>query len=255
MKVFVVFGSKSDDNVQGPLADTLRKDFDVTSEVISAHRDLEKLQARMKEWQGHAYIAGAGLAAALPGVVAAMTPLPVFGVPVPNQFGGLDSLGSIAQMPPGVPVITAGPASTAPIVQFLKQYKTAKTNFAKINFVARDEALLKHPELLAEVEKARIAAADKGGEVTLSATESADAFNVLFVANESHIRPDAFCLHVPFVEKANVQKPEVYLELLKWANKGGLWVGANNTRNAVHSVLRLGNAAKTAQFKSEERAA
>ncbi|MDE1153268.1 MAG: AIR carboxylase family protein [Micavibrio sp.] len=250
MKVFVVFGSKSDDNVQGPLADALKKDFDVTSEVISAHRDLEKLQSRMAEWQGHAYIAGAGLAAALPGVVAAMTNLPVFGVPVPNQFGGLDSLGSIAQMPPGVPVITAGPASTAPIVQFLKQYKESKVNFAKINFVARSEALLKHPELLADVEKARLAAADKGGEVTLSGSESPDAFNVRMVADESHIRADAFCLHVPFVEKANVQKPETYLTLLAWANKGGLWVGANNTRNAVHSALRLNGAAKIAKERA-----
>src|SRR5688500_4541141 len=99
MKILVVFGSASDENVSLPLVQALSKDFDVEYEVISAHRNLEKLQEKIHGWKGDTIVAGAGLAAALPGVVAAMTPLPVFGVPVPSQFGGLDSLCSIAQMP------------------------------------------------------------------------------------------------------------------------------------------------------------
>src|ERR1700761_3522803 len=126
MKIFVVFGSKSDETVALPLVQSLGKDFEVEYEVISAHRDLEKLQHKMSTWTGDAVIAGAGLAAALPGVVAAMVRLPVFGIPVNSQFGGMDSLGSIAQMPPGVPVITCGPDKFQDIVNFLKLYKKQK---------------------------------------------------------------------------------------------------------------------------------
>lgn len=247
MKVFVVFGSKSDENVQGPLGEALKKDFDVTSEVISAHRDLEKLHARMKEWQGDAWIAGAGLAAALPGVVAAMTPLPVFGVPVNSQFGGMDAFGSIAQMPPGVPVMTAGPLSPQPIVSFLKRYKTEAVDYNRINIVVRGEA---PPALLAEIEKARPVAAEKSLDLTVADKDVLGAFNVQMVMQESDIRADDFCLHVPFVEKAALQKPESYLTLLTWANMGGLWLGANNIRNAVQSVARLRGASKLAKERA-----
>ena len=234
MKIFVVFGSKSDENVSLPLVESLRGDFEVEYEVISAHRDLEKLHAKINGWKGDAIIAGAGLAAALPGVVAAMTPLPVFGVPVPSQFGGLDSLASIAQMPPGVPVMTAGPASTMPIVDFLKKYKQWKKSKA-VHFVTA----LNHPDLMAEIEKAKTLGAEKGIAVTASAEMNPDAMNVVVVAKAEDVRKDAFCLHVPFLPKSETQNPAAYLPVMEWANRGGLWVGVNNTRNAVQSALRL----------------
>jgi 5-(carboxyamino)imidazole ribonucleotide mutase len=246
MKVFVVFGSKSDEAVSLPLVEALKGDFEVEYEAISAHRDLDRLHAKMNEWQGDAVIAGAGLAAALPGVVAAMVKIPVFGVAVPSQFGGLDSFASIAQMPPGVPVMTAGPQTPHAIVKFLKQYKTAPAQYSRIHFVAP----LDHPELAAEIEKARVAAKDKGADVTSSGAPSKDAFNVRMVAQPGDIRADDFCLHVPFVLKEHAQKPNTYPLLLEWANKGGLWLGCNNTRNAVHSVLRLGGAVKIAQGRA-----
>ena len=82
--------------------------------VMSAHRDPDMVaeyakNARMRGLK--VIIAGAGLAAALPGVVAAHTDLPVIGVPLTSSMtvaGGLDALLSIAQMPPGVPVATVG---------------------------------------------------------------------------------------------------------------------------------------------------
>ncbi len=250
MKVFVVFGSKSDENVSLPIVDELKKDFDVTYEAISAHRDLEKLSARMAEWKGDAVIAGAGLAAALPGVVAAMVKIPVFGVAVPSQFGGLDSFASIAQMPPGVPVMTAGPHNPEAIIAFLRHYKAARENFARINFIAPSADDLANPELLAEIEKARTAAKEKGAEVLFTDQSATDAFNVRIVTESAHIYPGDFCLHVPCFSKAAAQKPETYLQILDWSNKGGLWVGCNNTRNAVHSVIRLGGAAKLAQGRA-----
>ena len=251
MKIFVVFGSKSDETVALPIVEALKKDFDVEYEVISAHRDLEKLQQKMSAWEGDAVVAGAGLAAALPGVVAAMTRVPVFGVCVPAQFSGIDSLASIAQMPPGVPVMTAGPAKPEAIAAFLRHYKaSAGRNFSRVHFIMRDKALLSHPDLLADVEKARAAAKERGLDVTLSDAETKDGFNVILVSQAAHVNAEGFCLHVPFFTKDDAQKPATFLKVLEWSNAGGLWLGANNTRNAVHSASRLGAATAISQGRA-----
>ena len=84
----------------------------VVSEVVSAHRTPEKMVDFAKTAADRGFsvvIAGAGGAAHLPGMVASLTPLPVIGVPVPlATLDGMDSLLSIVQMPPGVPVATVG---------------------------------------------------------------------------------------------------------------------------------------------------
>ncbi|MGZ4940680.1 MAG: 5-(carboxyamino)imidazole ribonucleotide mutase [Halobacteriota archaeon] len=77
-------------------------------QVISAHREPERLDAYVKETQVKVYIAIAGLAAALPGVIASKTESPVVGVPVSSKLNGLDALLSIVQMPYGVPVASVG---------------------------------------------------------------------------------------------------------------------------------------------------
>jgi len=109
--VGVVMGSDSDWNVMSDAA-ALLKDFGVAHEVqvVSAHRTPEKMIRYGQEAQGRGLkviIAGAGGAAHLPGMLAAVTTLPVVGVPVPlGRLDGLDSLLSIVQMPAGVPVAT-----------------------------------------------------------------------------------------------------------------------------------------------------
>lgn len=232
MKILVVFGSASDADIAAPLVSELSKDFNVELVYISAHRELEKLQDKILTWNGDAIIAGAGLAAALPGVVAAMTSLPVFGVPVAAQFGGLDALCSIAQMPAGVPVITCGAGKTEAIVEFLRRYKTISTTH-KIHFVTANA------DAMGEIDKAKAIAAEKNIAVTVSAVKDKDAFNVVMVTDENDMTVDEFCLHVPFLTKEQISKPENYLQIMQWMNKGGLWVGVNNTRNAVYSILRL----------------
>jgi 5-(carboxyamino)imidazole ribonucleotide mutase len=113
--VGIVMGSKSD----MPAMEAASKELDergIRNEVrvMSAHRDPETVAeyARNAKLRGlRVIIAGAGLSAALPGVVAAHTPLPVIGVPLTSSksiAGGLDALLSIAQMPPGVPVACVG---------------------------------------------------------------------------------------------------------------------------------------------------
>ncbi|MCU1442942.1 MAG: N5-carboxyaminoimidazole ribonucleotide mutase [Cryobacterium sp.] len=109
--VGVVMGSDSDWSVMSDAAQLLR-DFGVPHEVqvVSAHRTPEKMIAYGKDAQARGLkviIAGAGGAAHLPGMLAAVTSLPVVGVPVPlSRLDGLDSLLSIVQMPAGVPVAT-----------------------------------------------------------------------------------------------------------------------------------------------------
>ena len=110
-KVGVIMGSDSDLKVMDPAAEALAE-FGISHEVrvMSAHRTpFDMLEyASGAAGRGLAVIiAGAGGAAHLPGMVAAATPLPVIGVPVPlSNLDGLDSLLSIAQMPAGVPVAT-----------------------------------------------------------------------------------------------------------------------------------------------------
>lgn len=109
--VGIIMGSASDADVMAQAADVL-DELDVSCEtrVVSAHRSPLRMvdYARSARDRGiRVIIAGAGGAAHLPGMVASLTVLPVIGVPVPTRhLGGVDSLHSIVQMPPGVPVAT-----------------------------------------------------------------------------------------------------------------------------------------------------
>jgi phosphoribosylaminoimidazole carboxylase PurE protein len=114
-RVGIVMGSKSDMPAMDAAAKELReRGIGHEVRVMSAHRDPEIVAqyAKNAKLRGlRVIIAGAGLSAALPGVVAAHTTLPVIGVPLTSAksvAGGLDSLLSIAQMPPGVPVACVG---------------------------------------------------------------------------------------------------------------------------------------------------
>ena len=103
--VAVIIGSKSDQELGDKTAKMLQ-DFDVAYDlqVLSAHRNPDRLSKYVKESTAKVFICIAGLAAALPGAVASHTIKPVIGVPKEVKLGGLDSLLSIVQMPTGVPV-------------------------------------------------------------------------------------------------------------------------------------------------------
>ena len=109
--VAILMGSASDADVMKKAEDALGEfGVAVESNVISAHRKPEALVAYIKDANSRgvgAFICGAGMAAALPGVVAAHTSKPVIGVPIESgSLKGLDALLSIVQMPPNVPVAT-----------------------------------------------------------------------------------------------------------------------------------------------------
>ena len=111
--VGIIMGSKNDKPKMQP-AGTVLEEAGIRYEVrvMSAHRDPEKVReychaARMRGLT--VLIAGAGMSAALPGVAAAHTDLPVIGVPIAGKnLGGMDALLSVVQMPPGVPVACVG---------------------------------------------------------------------------------------------------------------------------------------------------
>ena len=118
LKVAIFFGSKSDTDKMKKAAEVLNEfGVEYKAYVISAHRAGELLRETVKQVENdgcEVIIAGAGLAAALPGVIAGMTVLPVIGVPLEcisgnsNGLGGMDALLSIVQMPPQIPVATVG---------------------------------------------------------------------------------------------------------------------------------------------------
>jgi 5-(carboxyamino)imidazole ribonucleotide mutase len=107
--VAIISGSASD----AAITDKVKRVLDANNvsydaQIISAHRDPDKLDAYIKACTCKVYIAIAGLSAALPGVIASKSDKPVIGVPVSGTLNGMDSLLSIAQMPKGVPVACVG---------------------------------------------------------------------------------------------------------------------------------------------------
>ncbi|MHA1792919.1 MAG: 5-(carboxyamino)imidazole ribonucleotide mutase [Promethearchaeota archaeon] len=109
--VSIIMGSKSDEHV-AKKAEIVLKENNISHEtvVLSAHRQPDELTKYVKESSAKVFICIAGLAAALPGVVAANTDKPVIGVPVSGDraLGGIDALFSIVQMPSGIPVACVG---------------------------------------------------------------------------------------------------------------------------------------------------
>jgi len=111
-KVLIIIGSQSDMEYAEKCQAQLKVlQIESVIEVSSAHRHPEHtaaLTAGAEEQGFEVIIAMAGLAAALPGVAASHSRLPVIGVPIPAALGGIDALLSIAQMPPGIPVAAVG---------------------------------------------------------------------------------------------------------------------------------------------------
>jgi 5-(carboxyamino)imidazole ribonucleotide mutase len=112
MDVQIILGSISDKEIAKKAVDVLKEfgvGYNIT--VASAHRTPERVEQIIKEAHENGvkvFIAIAGLAAHLPGVIASKTVKPVIGVPVDSNLDGVDALLSIAQMPPGIPVACVG---------------------------------------------------------------------------------------------------------------------------------------------------
>ena len=154
-KVGIVMGSDSDMPVMAKAADVLTElgvDFEMS--IISAHREPEEFfeYAKTAEERGYkVIIAGAGKAAHLPGMCAAIFPMPVIGIPMKtSDLGGVDSLYSIVQMPSGIPVATVA----------INGAQNAGILAAKI-LATSDEALLRRLKDYAERLKNQVKSKDE----------------------------------------------------------------------------------------------
>jgi 5-(carboxyamino)imidazole ribonucleotide mutase len=151
--VGILMGSDSDWPTMKAAADVCAQ-FGIASEakVISAHRtpkDLEQYAGKAHERGLRVIIAGAGGAAHLPGVTAAFTILPVIGVPIESKsLKGLDSLLSIVQMPPGVPVATVG-------IGAAKNAGLLAVQILAVGDARRQKALVEFKQKLAEESRAK----------------------------------------------------------------------------------------------------
>jgi 5-(carboxyamino)imidazole ribonucleotide mutase len=150
MKAAILFGSKSDAQIMKKAADVF-KEFGVayTAHAISAHRSPELLAETLHSLEAdgtEVIIAGAGLAAHLPGVIASQTLVPVIGVPINSGgLGGLDALLSIVQMPKPVPVAAVGidnAANAAYLACEMLALKYPEVKKALVNFRTQMKAEL-----------------------------------------------------------------------------------------------------------------
>ena len=242
MNIFVVFGSQSDENVFRPLCELLEmKNFCMDFAVLSAHRQPTDLSRTLKEKDYDIVIAGAGLSAHLPGVVASQVNVPVFGVPVAAHLGGLDALFSIFQMPFGVPVMSCVPDRTSDIVNFLQSYRRIEKT-ENINIVVAP-VLLNYEYVNLELNRTRKYLEEQGLNYKINEKPLKDCGNICLVRETNDICMDSEtpCIHVPILDKSILQSAAKALDLFYLMATGGIWVGINNTRNAVASYCRLGN--------------
>lgn len=158
-KVSIIMGSTSDLPVMEAAARFLNEmQIPFEMNALSAHRTPEKVEefARGARQRGiRVIIAAAGMAAHLPGVIAAMTTLPVIGVPIKASLDGLDALLAIVQMPPGIPVATVG----------INAAQNAAILAAEILATADDELSAKMTAFKEELKKKVIKANEELAEV------------------------------------------------------------------------------------------
>ena len=228
-KALIIFGSKTDEKVYNEIAKGLKKakvDFDLR--VSSAHKTPEDVDTTLKEDYA-VIISGAGLAAHLPGVAAARVLRPVIGVPCEGNYQGLDALLSIAQMPPGIPVLAVG----------VNKGNVAAENCAK---------MMKKYESVTII-------GDKNNEAVKKAVETLKKFDIIPIfsnkPNSKSVNIDFTYFDEPVEEKDELviycplllekdDKADVALNFLKHTSHG-LWVGINNGINAAIAAIEIMN--------------
>ncbi len=223
-RILVVFGSRSNRSVYERVCAELKKlnaDFDLR--ICSAHKTPEFLD-KILEKEYSVIIAGAGLSAHLAGVIASKTTSPVIGIPCNDNFGGLDSLLSTLQMPPGIPVLCVG---------IEQAEEAANAAFRILNAAKRACVVVKNPY----AEKAADILVNLRVPYELSYGLEPDAINIRFV-KLSEIKKsdntDFLIINCPVSEKSSKSDALKLMEITK-----GLWVGLNRFENAAVSAAEI----------------
>jgi 5-(carboxyamino)imidazole ribonucleotide mutase len=228
-KALVIFGSKTDDRVYNEIAENLKAlNVDFELRVSSAHKTPDDVEQTLKKDYA-VIIAGAGLAAHLPGVVAAKVMRPVIGVPCGGNYQGLDSLLAIAQMPPGVPVLSVG----------VDKAKVAAENCAKMMKKYEGVTLIGDKEHKA-VKKAMDILKALNAAFVFSDKPNPSTVNIEFTYFDEPIeKKGELVIFCPLLDEKD-DKAESALNFLKHSGHG-LWVGANNGVNAAVAAVEILN--------------
>jgi len=228
-KVLVIFGSKSDEPTYKEIIKGLKKEnIETELRISSAHRTPNELEEIIKT-DSNLIIAGAGLSAALPGVIASKTIKPIIGVPCHGSYQGLDALLSIMQMPSGIPVLSVGINQTEIAVRNAVKLLKPKVSINLISEIP-NEALKKAEKIFAEFDI----------PVKKSEAVEDDSINIEFVSLEEAIpEKNQLVIYCPIMLKDD-DKAEAALNVLKHSNHG-LWVGLNNGKNAALAAIEILN--------------
>ncbi|MFC1648233.1 AIR carboxylase family protein [Nanoarchaeota archaeon] len=210
--ILVIFGSKSDKAVYDRVVAKLEElGVAFTLRIASAHKSPELVEEIIKE-KFDCIIAGAGLAAHLPGVIAAKVTCPVIGVPCKGAFEGLDALLSIVQMPPGIPVLSVGIEEAE---EAARNAKLVLDSYSTVNIVQGDG-----------MEKAQATLEKLGVPYKVTADFDSDCININFSEPK---QSEALVINVP-------QKDDAH-EFIKF--KHGLYVGKGRGDNAAVAAAEI----------------
>ncbi len=257
MKVLVIFGSKSDANIYDPLKSRLLNEgHEVDFRMISVHRSPDLLDKELTGIHADAVIAGAGLAAHLPGILASKLLVPVFGIPCSAAVGGVDAYFAISQMPFGIPVLSTAPDQYGSAVDALGkcQRLDLKYTFDRFNLVFERtkkglphfQLLLERAQKISEKTKIPLQISDRTQEnavniclVDVSETDPEAPLAIGSAAKNS----DEIRIFVPVLSDALYRSPYASLHVIRRISSipGGLFSGINNVGNAMLSALQMAN--------------
>ena len=218
MKVLVLFASGSDKPAYDTITEEMRKcGVDYELRIASAHKTPDEVEAIIaKDYD--LIISGAGLAAHLPGVIAARKTVPVLGVPCPGAYDALDSFLSIVQMPPGIPVLEVNAQNAAGEAAKILQKKT------KVAIIGEGKAAEKAMKTLDEM-----GIAFEMGDFAM------DAVNIAFTGlGEKTGKREELVIYCPTGET----KAEDAIKVMN-AAENGLWVGVNRGENAAIAAAQI----------------
>ncbi len=218
MTVLVLFGSKSDDAAYKLICNGLKKEKIIHElRIASAHKTPEQVE-KIISGDYEMVIAGAGLAAHLPGIAAARTAVPVLGVPCKGAYDGLDAFLSIVQMPPGIPVLCVNADNAA------KEAKKILEKKDKVAVVGEGKAAEKAMKMLEE-----LGIAFEMGDI------AEDAVNIVFTELGKAIdERKELIIYCP----VGGARAEEAVDAMN-AARHGLWVGANNGENAAVAAAEI----------------
>lgn len=223
MKALVIFGSASDSNVYSKVVKQLEH-FELR--ICSAHRTPDLLDKILKKNYDFV-IAGAGLAAHLPGVIASKTIKPVIGIPVEGNFNGLDALLSIIQMPPGVPVLATGVNGG----RSLAKLKLLSKKYDGITIIG-DEKNKRVKKAMEILQKFSIKY-----EISDNINKKNINLNFIELSSKRKIDENSLVINIPLKDKDSSKDSLTLLSI----TQRGFWVGLNRGENAALAAIKLLN--------------